>query len=151
MRIKRILISVFVLLFIIILGIFISVPVVNDKTARYLVDELKSLPLPEGAVLLDSVSVAGKVSGNGNGMQFFGAILIESELTMDEIKAHYKQFSGNQFEYIVESQEQKEIRVIDRGCSFSYLNDKEDFRNYYIIYTWGSSDYPLSNLDLRGH
>ena len=108
MRIKRIFLSILFLLFIAILGILISVPVVNDKTARRLVDELKSVPLPEEAVLPDSVS-------------------------------------------IVESQEQKEIRVIDIDCSFSYLNDKEDFQNYYIIYTWGSSDYPLSNLDIRGH
>ena len=47
--------------------------------------ELCETPLPEKTELIESISRAGKLTGNGNGMQYFGAILIRSDLSLEEL------------------------------------------------------------------
>ena len=67
----------------------ISVSAINDGIARNVEKELRAVDLPENVELLDSVSVAGKVSGNGNGMQYFGAILVSGDISEEELEKHY--------------------------------------------------------------
>ena len=54
----------------------------NNIIAWGLERQLLKCPLPPDSQLLESVSIAGKMEGNGNGMQWFGIILIASD--MDE-------------------------------------------------------------------
>lgn len=49
----------------------------------------------DGAELVDSVSVAGKLSGNGNGMQYLGVPLIRSDETLSELATSYDTQSIN--------------------------------------------------------
>jgi hypothetical protein len=68
---------------------------------------------------------------------------------MDETQSKYRERDGF---YIVEKQTSKQIDVIDHGdLTFKALKADQILTDYYIVYTWGSSDYPLSDLDLRGH
>ncbi|WP_217900049.1 hypothetical protein [Paenibacillus herberti] len=108
--------------------------------------------MPDKTKMVDSVSLAGKLVGNGNGMQFFGAILIKSELTIDELNNFYLDYREDEWSYLVEKQESNLISVIEIGnTTFKALNADERLVNYYIVYNWGSSKFPLSDLDLRGH
>jgi len=85
-------------------------------------------------------------------MQFFGAILIKSELTLEELNHFYSEYRKNNWSYIVEKQSSNHIVFIEHGdLTFKSLNEDETLINYFIVYTWGSSNYPLSDLDLRGH
>ena len=59
---------------------FLTAPIVNDRIAEQTADKLADLPLPDHTEMLESVYEAGKLTGNGNGMQYFGAILIQSEI-----------------------------------------------------------------------
>ena len=59
----------------IVLCFIMSIPIVNDYCAYMVEKELCATPLPENTQLIDSVSKAGKLTGNGNGMQYLGAIL----------------------------------------------------------------------------
>lgn len=60
-------------------------------------------PLPEQTELIEAISKAGKLTGNGNGMQYFGAILIKSELSLEELETYYSDYRSNEWEYLVEN------------------------------------------------
>lgn len=112
-------------------------------------EELQSIPLPEKTELAEARSAAGKLVGNGNGMQYFGAILIKSELSLSELNTYYAGYAKEEWECIVEKQEDKEIQVIEHGS----LNFETEINsgNYYIVYSWGSNDSIFHEWDLRGH
>ncbi|MGO4184251.1 hypothetical protein AB4Z17_24015 [Paenibacillus sp. TAF43_2] len=129
-----------------------SIPFVNNNIAYSIKKDLIRLNLPDKTEIIDAVSSAGKLVGNGNGMQFFGAILIKSELALEELNNFYSVYRKNDWSYIVEKQVSNHIAFIEHDdLTFKALNKDEKLINYYIVYTWGSSNYPLSDLDLRGH
>ena len=146
-------IAVLILMAFIIL-LVVSTPIINNTIAANIERTLKKTPFPDSTELCDSLNVAGKINGNGNGMQFFGAILIKSSLSIEELDDYYSKYREDEYSYIVESQIDAEIskNVNDHGgISFPYLKNMEKFDDFYIVYTWGSSNYVFSDLDLRGH
>ena len=133
----------------ILIGGVISLPLINNHTAYKVEKALCEIPLPEETELIESLSQAGKLTGNGNGMQYFGAILIRSELSLEELDAYYSDYRSNEWEYLVETQEGKPIEVIDHG-TLQFTEEIKD-SGYYIVYSWGSGDSLLQELDMRGH
>ena len=129
----------------------ISIPIVNNCIADGVEDRLLSLPLPEGAELVDSLSIAAKVSGNGNGMQYFGAILIKSDLPIEEVDEHYANFrNGGAEDCRVRLQEGKRIEFLDlRRPEFNAEMSEDE--QYYVISAWGDGIGIYEELDLRGH
>ena len=99
--------------------------------------------------MIESLSQAGKLTGNGNGMQYFGAILIRSELSLEELDAYYSDYRSNEWECLVETQEGQSIEVIDHG-TLQFAKEIKD-SGYYIVYSWGSGNSLLEELDIRGH
>ena len=127
----------------------ISIPSVNDHIAKQTMTELAQVPMPEQTKCIEKVSAAGKLSGNGNGMQYFGAILIRSDLSLEELDAYYSGYRSNEWECLVETQEGQSIEVIDHET----LQFSEEIKDsgYYILYSWGSGNSLLEELDIRGH
>ena len=134
---------------VVLIGSVISIPLINNHTAYKVEKALCEIPLPEETELIESLSQAGKLTGNGNGMQYFGAILIKSELSLEELETYYSDYRSNEWEYLVEIQKGQSIEVIDHGG----LQFSEEIKGsgYYIIYSWGSGDSLLKELDMRGH
>lgn len=133
-----------------IIGILL-IPVVNNWTAKKVEQDLLALSIPEATEVIDSISKAGKITGNGNGMQYFGAILVKSELSIDELNIFYEQFRNNEWDCIVVNQKQPQIdffEYYDELRFSEYDNEKGDF---FIIYSWGDGISPFDELDLRGH
>lgn len=87
--------QVIIILVLAILPILINVLAfaVNDISAALTAKEIAFKPLPPSTRLLEVKSQAAKLVGNGNGMQYFGVILIESELSLDELKEYYNDFT----------------------------------------------------------
>ncbi|MBQ8278431.1 MAG: hypothetical protein IJZ23_01150 [Roseburia sp.] len=136
--------AVFLILFI------ISIPIVNNYSATVIEKKLSALPLPEQTEYIESVSKAGKMTGNGNGMQYLGAILIESELTLEELDNYYSLYRENEWDCIVEEQIGQEIAFIEhRTLVFDTKLTAE--KKYYVIYSWGNGITPFSELDIRGN
>ena len=132
----------------------ISTPIINNTIASNIEKTLKKTPLPDATELCDSVNIAGKITGNGNGMQYFGAILIKSSLSEEALDDYYSKYREDEYSYLIEPQTDAEIskRVNDHGgITFPYLNNVDKYDDYYIVYTWGSSNYAFSDFDLRGH
>lgn len=121
--------AIVVLIAVIFLSVLIYTPVVNNNTARKTANELLDIPLPDDTEFIETVYKAGKLVGNGNGMQYFGAILIKSELSLEELKEYYLSFSENEWECIVENQTGTDIKVIEHGR----LTFKTDIEGIIII------------------
>lgn len=133
-------------LIVLILAAFVSVPVYNNYCAYNVEKMLCETPLPEQTELIEAISKAGKLTGNGNGMQYFGAILIKSELSLEELDAYYSEYRSNEWEYLVEGQS---VEMLEHGG----LQFSEEIKgnSYYIVYSWGSGNSLLKELDIRGH
>ena len=133
----------------VLIGSVISIPLINNHTAYKVEKALCEIPLPEETELIESLSQAGKLTGNGNGMQYFGAILIRSELSLEELETYYSDYRSNEWECLVETQEGQSIEVIDHETL--QFSEKIDDSGYYIVYSWGSGNSLLKELDIRGH
>ena len=127
----------------------VVIPLANNHYAKQVEKELRETPLPERTEIIDSVSLAGKLVGNGNGVQYFGAILLKSKLSLNDLEDYYSVYQKNEWSYVVEPQENQIITVIEHSkISFSEMVDDEA---YYIVYSWGDGPDLLEELDFRGH
>ncbi len=121
----------------------------NDKAAQNIVEEIKSIPVPDNTSIVEEISDAGKLSGNGEGMQYFGAVLLKSELSLEELQTYYGKYSESKYSNIVACQEGNRVKVVEhKDLQFKTEIGKDN--DYYIVYTWGDYDGVASELDLRG-
>ena len=81
-------VSFFLLAMFMLLALLIAAPMVNDHKAKKTADKLADLPLPDKTEYIEQAYKAGKLVGNGNGMQYFGAVLIKSELSVEELQEY---------------------------------------------------------------
>ena len=127
------------------------IPISNNIIANNIKKALKEIPLPEQTKLVDSFSNAGKIVGNGNGMQYFGAILVKSELDIEDLMYYYQSYPYN---LKIERQESEKI-VCDDIHKNLYFKKFDTSKSHYIVYMWGESPNgfisKLLDLDLRGH
>lgn len=130
--------------------VFIASPIVNDDVAKKTADELLEIPLPDNTEFMESIYEAGKLVGNGNGMQYFGAILIKSDLSLDELKEYYSEFADNEWTCVVENQIHTDVDKSIMDTALSFKTDIEG-NDYYIVYSWGDNDTIFHEFDLRGH
>ncbi len=130
----------------------VVVPIINNGIALGVEKDLKAIPLPQKTELVESISKAGKLTGNGNGMQYFGAILIKSDLSLEELVAYYQTYRIGQYDCLIASQVDNEILAVQHGnLAFRHT---EYGVGYYIVYTWGSAPDWIRDwldTDMRGH
>ena len=131
---------------VLIVGFIVSIPLVNNYSAKNVEKSLTDIALPENTELVESISEAGKLVGNGNGMQYFGAILVKSELSEEELNAYYSEKLDGA---VAKEQKTQNIEFLHGFVSFETELDEND--NYYIVYCFGSGIFPFSELDIRGH
>ena len=63
--------------------------------------------------------------------------------------AYYSRYRSNEWECLVKIQEGQSIEGIDHG-TLQFAEEIKD-RGYYIVYSWGSGNSLLDELDIRGH
>ena len=151
-RIRRWIRVIMVFIAVLLLFFAVVVPIINNAVALGVEKDLKKLPLPEKTELIESTSVAGKVIGNGNGMQYFGAVLLKSELSLEELNTYYLVYRKGLFDCLITPQTEAKIDVVDGSLSFRHTDYSDG--NYYVLYTWGSAPkwlWDILDTDLRGH
>ncbi len=154
-KMRRFIRGVMIIVAVFLLLIALAIPIANNAVALGVERELKRLPLPEETELVESTSVAGKMVGSGNGMQYFGALLLHSTLSLQELQEFYAVYQPNDYTCRVEPQIGTEIRP--RGSSLMgnvAFHTDAGTNDYYILYTWGDApDWAQDwlNTDLRGH
>jgi hypothetical protein len=133
---------------------YIVVTIVNNSVSENILTTLKNTSLPEKTILCDSLSATGKLIGNGDGMQYFGAILIKSDLSLDELNSYYfkcRKYRGKEW-FQIEPQNSKYVSVVEHcQLKFKALENIDNYSGYYIVYSWGSSNFKLQNCDMRVH
>ncbi len=100
--IKRIILAIFASIIFLAIITYGYIIVINNSIADKIEKSLIDHKLPENTELVDSISVAGKLTGNGNGMQYMGVILVKSGLNGQKLQEYY----SNNFNFI-EVKEQK--------------------------------------------
>lgn len=143
---KKVIIPI-VIVCILFVGFIVSIPLVNNNTAKNIEEQLLEVSLPDNTEIVESISKAGKLTGNGNGMQYYGAILIKSQCSGEELSAYYSEKLPNT---LVKEQKTQRIEFIEHeNLTFETPITNND--NYYIVYMYGSGKKPFSYLDIRGY
>ena len=151
---KRILVVLLSVLIVLPIISYIGIVITNNIIADNVEKDLVAYELPINTKLVDSISIAGKLTGNGNGMQYMGAILVESDLSEEELKEYY----SSKFDYIeVNEQETVNLDFI-QNVSFN-ADIKSGDKTYYSIICWdddrremfGDFISELLDFDIRGH
>lgn len=142
---KKILLTTAAVLFLLPIAVNIFVMAVNDAYAVMAEKKLKQLPLPEDTVFIESFSKAGKLSGNGNGMQYLGVMLITSELPLEQLKEYYGQYD------CCFVSEQDTARIENLHGMLSFKTDPVP-DNAYMVELWGDAPaWFFVDFDIRGH
>lgn len=144
---------IFLLLICLLLLFPIMIPIINNVIAIQTMNDVCRVPLPEKTEFIEKISTAGKFTGNGNGMQYLGAILIKSELSENDLKNRYSGYAGNDRTYYVCPQKDKEIKQAENyALKFNADVTGDD---YYIVYSYGGCENDLIgfllDLDIRAH
>lgn len=143
-RKRKVLLVTSAVLLLIPIILMVVVTVVNDNTASAVEVELISVPLPENTVYLESFSRAGRFVGNGNGMQYLGAMLITSELTYEELESYYSQYDCQVYV-------QNTAEIDERHGSLHFTTDPVPEASYRVE-KWGDAvSWFFYDFDLRGH
>lgn len=130
------------------IGFAVSIPIVNDAAARDVETRLLDLPVPEGAERTTSMAQAGKIVGNGNGMQYLGALLIRSDDGVDELQRFYSvQGEAAGLSITVTPAEDLEEFHSARG----FLTRPVEHGTF-VVHAWGDGPGEIfEGLDIRGH
>lgn len=154
--VKRIFVILITLIIALPIISYIGIVITNNSIADRIEKKLVAYQLPPNTELVDSISIAGKLTGNGNGMQYMGSILVESDLSKEELKEYY----NLEFDYVeVRKQESANIDFIH--SSYYSFNDFSETKKvlYYSITCWdndrrekyGNIITELLDFDIRGH
>ena len=139
-------------------------PVINDISLHSFAKQLNEHPLPPITKILEKKEACGKLNGNGNGMDFFACILIQSDLSKADLKQYYKDSSFNTAKPVRKNVDQHTVNVNivqptgsilqtdyveHQVITFNSLKEVTDFSKYYVVmlYDGGYS----ADFDLRGH
>lgn len=118
--------------------------VVNDSAAAALEKQLAEIPLPDGMTCAESFSAAGKIVGNGNGMQYLAVMLITGDVPLESLQNYYAQYNC---EVII----QKTSKIDSYHGDFGFDKFNPQSVNYRVE-MWGKAPSRFfAELDIRGH
>lgn len=145
---RRIIRILMVLLGAFLLTVGLVIPLVNNSVALGIENRLKDLPLPEQTVLLDSYSAAGRYDGSGESIRYFGAVLLQSELSLEELQEYYAAAAPD---CVAAVQAGQTIACVGGGKLAFRIQPPEE--GSYIVYQLDRSSHVGQgwlNLDIRG-
>ncbi len=142
-----------ILLFLIIPAALSFVPIGNNIILLKYNNDLERVILNADYKVLARDSKCGKLIGNGNGMQYFSALLIQSEETL--------KWENNDFEgvFLIDITDDSfsdligDYNLDEHNSDFmKKLKEIENPDNYYVIYSFYCADLnSIWNSDLRAH
>ena len=120
----------------------------NSMLLRGLVSDLKSeLRAAKGIEIVETVSDYGKLNGNGNGINYFGAVLVKAENpdVLDTLVSLNKDFDVMNYY----KQENREINL--NYAEHAHLSFENLSPDYYVVWFYQSSHPHANLLDIKGH
>lgn len=145
-----------ILIFLMIPAALLFVPIGNNLILQKHTNELKELKLNSDYEILAIDSECGKLIGNGNGMQYFSALLIHSKETLkweNDVDNYgegvflvsisdedFADFIGEYYSRVSSSNIKKKLKELK-------ITD-----DYYVLYSFYNADLnSIWNDDLRAH
>ena len=120
----------------------------NSILLRGFVSDFKSeIRAAEGIEIVETVSDYGKLNGNGNGINYFGAVLVKVEDpgVLDTLVSLNRDFDVINYY----KQEKREIDL--NYAEHAHLSFENLSPDYYVVWFY-QSEHPMSNpLDIKGH
>jgi hypothetical protein len=120
----------------------------NSFILRGLVSDFKSeLRAAKGIEIVETVSDYGKLNGNGNGINYFGAVLVKVDNpdVLDTLVSLNKDFDVMDYY----KQEKREIDL--NYAEHAHLSFENLSPDYYVVWFY-QGEHPMSNpLDIKGH
>jgi hypothetical protein len=134
----------------VLIAVPVSIPIVNDVAASDVERRLLDLPVPEGAERIDSMAQAGRIVGNGNGMQYVGALLIRSGDSEAALQRFYSaQERAAELSITVTPADDLEREGFHGARGFLAHSGE---RGTFVVHAWGEAPGQIfEDLDLRGH
>ncbi|MBE6692517.1 MAG: hypothetical protein E7586_04195 [Ruminococcaceae bacterium] len=124
----------------------------NFLINHHLTQEFKDIIKSESEIeIIQSKSVRGKLNGNGNGINYFGTVLVKANSDEDLKKLLTK--LDEEFEtvgYAIQSGEQVNNRLIEH-VNLEYDENLSNDETYYSIYYFNASNKYSYPFDIRGH
>ena len=147
---KYIVITILLLLIVIALSF---IPIGNNIILKKHTNELKSIKLNATYELLANDDECGKLVGNGNGMQYFSALLIKSK---EKLLWENDEWEGVFLIKVSDTSFKDFITGYDYGDYCKNIKEKlkkiDNTENYYVLYSLYNA--PLDSIwndDLRAH
>lgn len=147
--------NVILILILLMLMPFIISPIINNLLLNNFANNFNECPLPDRTEFIEQESVCGKLSGNGNGMNFFSGIVIKSDLSLEELEEYYmdkksKSFDKkNNIEIDVISAKGPDGYLEHRDVNFDSLINMNDYTGYYVISVFDGGY--SGGWDIRAH
>ncbi len=139
-RLRRVIRSTMIVVAVFLLLIALAIPVVNNAIALGVERELQETALPAQTSMVESISVSGRYTGKG--IQYFGALLVKSGLSLEELADHYP-------DCVVERQLTSAVRVLGKtgdGEDKLTFQSSVEGSDYYVVYKWGSAPAWLQGI-----
>jgi len=140
-------------------SLFVVFPILNNISLSKFEKQFERYPLPEETSLIEVKSVVGKLNGNGNSIDFFVGLLIQSELSKDELTLYYEhaQYAGAKVEkrnvlievLTVEDRVLHSKYLEHRQMKFNKLETINDLTGYYFVTIYDGGYQAI--FDLRGN
>src|SRR5690606_568193 len=140
-------------------SLFVVFPILNNISLSKFEKQFERYPLPEETSLIEVKSVVGKLNGNGNSIDFFVGLLIQSELSKDELTHYYEhaQYAGAKVEkrnvlievLTVEDRVLHSKYLEHRQMKFNKLETINDLTGYYFVTIYDGGYQAI--FDLRGN
>lgn len=125
----------------------------NSRILSGMVRDMKSvIKESEGVELIETKSVYGKLNGNGNGIDFFGAALVrsDSEEAVKELVSDLQE-KYETVEYTLQNGNAVVSKHLEhRKLSFNHNFDSSDKSIYYAVYFF-THHKDANYMDLMGH
>ncbi len=143
---------IMVVLAVVLLVMGLAVPIANNAIAMGVAREMEALSLPADTSIIETASLAGRFNNPAGSVQYFGALLIKSDESIKELRAHYVGYNEDlRVTYRVEPQRGQEITVLGEANLAFRKTVGED--GYYILYTIRTGGNALQwwlDMDVRG-
>ncbi len=150
-RYRRAIRGIMIALAVILLVMGLAVPVANNAVAMGVAREMQALPLPSDTTLIDSTSLSGRFGDTAGHVQYFAALLIKSDRSVEQLRAHYAGYTDySLIAYRVEKQVGRDISVL-QDVNLAFHEDVAD-EGYYIVYTTRTGGHALQfwlDMDVR--
>lgn len=151
-KFRRVIRGIMIVLAVALLVLGLAVPIANNAVAMGVARELEAIELPADTSIIEKISLAGRLTNEIGSVQYFGALLIKSEHSIEELRAHYAQYNTDRIlSYRVEPQRGQKITVLgDIDLAFREDVGKEGYYIVYNIRTGGNAVQWWLDMDVRG-